>query len=160
LLVGDIQGVRDSYLATLDALRRRTLTTFEVSSRVRLTKTPADYLETRENRRELPYEAMLASGREEWSIGDKVRVYRTKTGTGSVVAELDDATLDHVDRRDYDVDHYARVLRDTYAARLARAFTPGDFAAMFADPDQFSLFAPVIGDIRSVLHSRGLNDAV
>ena len=30
-------------------------------------------------------------------------------------------------RRDYDVDHYARVLRETFAARLARAFTPADY---------------------------------
>ena len=156
LLAGDVVGVRDSYLATLDALRRRSLTTFDVSSRVRMTKSPAEYLATREGRRELPYEAMLASGRTSWSTGDKVRVYRTKAGTGGVVGEKDDtaSSEDSADRRDYDVDHYVRVLRETYAARLARAFTPGDFATMFADPDQLSLFSPAIESIRSVLSSR------
>jgi DNA polymerase, archaea type len=153
LLVGDIVGVRDTYLHTLDALRRRELTTFDVSSRVRMTKTPAHYLETRDSRREFSYEAMLASGRTTWSVGDKVRVYRTKTGSGGVVAESDDASTEDTDRRDYDVDHYSRLLRDTFAARLARAFTPGDFTAMFADPDQFSLFSPDIPSIRSVLHA-------
>jgi hypothetical protein len=60
--------------------------------------------------------------------------------------------------RDYDVDHYARVLRDTYAARLARAFTPGDFAAVFAEPDQLSLFAPPTSAMRPVLHRLPLPD--
>ena len=43
-----------------------------------VTKTPAEYFEVRDSRRELPYEAMLASGRKSWSIGDRIRVYRTK----------------------------------------------------------------------------------
>jgi DNA polymerase, archaea type len=144
LLVGDIAGVRDAYLVTIDALRRREMTTYEVSSRVRMTKTPAQYLETRESRRELSYEAMLACGRKTWSIGDRVRVYRTQTGNGGVVEE-------GVDRRDYDVDHYIHVLRDTFAERLSRAFMPDDFATLFADPLQPSLFPSSIDTIRSVL---------
>ena len=46
LLAGDVGGVRDVYVATLDALRRRELPTYDVSSRVRLTKTPAQYLDS------------------------------------------------------------------------------------------------------------------
>jgi hypothetical protein len=130
------------------------LSTHDVSSRVRMTKGPEEYLEVRESRRELQYEAMLASGRTTWSVGDKVRVYRTRAGGGGVVQEADDAAADAVDRRDYDIDYYSRILRDTYASRLAKAFTPGDFAALFADPDQFSLFTPPIGSIRSVLHAQ------
>jgi DNA polymerase, archaea type len=109
-----------------------------------MTKTPAQYLEIRESRRELSYEAMLASGRKTWRIGDRVRVYRTQTGSASVVEE-------GVDRRDYDVDHYVRVLRETFAERLSRAFTPDDFAALFADPLQPSLFPSSLETIRSVL---------
>jgi DNA polymerase I len=112
-----------------------------------LTKTPAEYLETRETRRELAYEAMLTSGRTQWSVGERVRVYRTRSGAGGVIEE-DDADAD---RRDYDVNHYARVLRETFAARLARAFTPEDFDAVFADPEQGSLFAPPLETIRTVL---------
>ena len=63
--------------------RRRELPTHDVSSRVRLTKTPAQYLETRDSRRELSYEAMLASGRTTWSVGERVRVYRTQTATAA-----------------------------------------------------------------------------
>ena len=48
---------------TVDALRRRELPTHDVSSRVRLTKTPERYLRGRDTRRELTYEALLASGR-------------------------------------------------------------------------------------------------
>jgi DNA polymerase I len=46
------------------------------------------------------------------------------------------------------------VLRDNYAARLARALTPTDFAAVFADPDQLSLLAPPTAAMRPVLDTR------
>jgi DNA polymerase elongation subunit (family B) len=153
LLAGDVGGVRDVYLATLDALRRRELPTHDVSSRVRLTKTPAQYLETRDSRRELSYEAMLASGRTSWSVGDRIRVYRTKSGSGGVIEEAEDEAIaiESADRRDYDVNHYARLLRETFAVRLARAFTPADYEAVVADPDQMSLFTPPVATIRTVL---------
>ena len=155
LLVDDVPGVRAIYLETVDALRRRELPTLKVASRVRLTKTPERYLETRENRRELPYEAMLASGRPRWHAGDKVRVYRTASGAGAVVPEVDDEGATELeDPRDYDVGHYERVLRDNFAPRLARAFRPDDYAVVFADPDQASLFAPPVESIHTVLTKR------
>ena len=149
LLRCDVAGVREAYLATLDALRRRELPSFEVSSRVRLTKSPMEYKFTREARRELAYEALLAIGRTDWSIGDKVRVYRTVQAGGGVIDE------DAPDRRDYDVAHYERVLRDTFAARLERAFEPVDYEAVFASPDQMLLFAPAVEEIRTVLTNAG-----
>jgi DNA polymerase elongation subunit (family B) len=153
LLAGDVGGVREIYVATLDALRRRELPAYDVSSRVRLTKTPAEYLETRDSRRELTYEAMLASGRTRWRAGDRIRVYRTRSGSGSVIEESEDETAaaGRTDGRDYDVEHYVGVLRETYAARLARAFTPDDYEVLLADPDQMSLFTPPIATIRTVL---------
>jgi len=153
LLVDDVVGVHETYLATVSALRRREISTHDVSSRVRLTKTPAQYLESRERRRELAYEAMLAAGRTAWSIGDRVRVYRSSAGEGALAVEADDDAGDdeRADRRDYDVEHYTRVLRDSFAVRLARAFTHEDFAAVFADPDQPSLFQPPITAIHSIL---------
>jgi DNA polymerase elongation subunit (family B) len=54
LLLGDIVGVRDTYLAALDRVRLRDLPTRDISSRVRLTKTPAEYFAVRESQRELP----------------------------------------------------------------------------------------------------------
>jgi DNA polymerase elongation subunit (family B) len=159
LLVGDVAGVRADYLETVDALRRREIPTLKVAARVRLTKSPERYLASRENRRELPYEAMLASGRDAWHVGDKVRVYRTRTGAGAVVPEVDDeGATEVVDHRDYDVVHYERVLRDNFASRLARAFTAEDFAVVFADPDQPSLFAPPVESIRPVLTKRVVRD--
>ena len=153
LLAGDVEGVRQAYLDTVMALRRRELPTRDVSSRVRLTRTPAGYLENRGDRRELAYEAMLASGRPSWSIGDRVRVYRTSTGYGHVVADPDDEGVDqeHADLRDYDVEYYERLLRDIFASRLARALTPADFAAVFADPDQLPLFPQSLAAMRTVL---------
>jgi DNA polymerase elongation subunit (family B) len=153
LLVGDVVGVREAYLETVAALRHRELPTHDVSSRVRLTKTKEQYLETRGSRRELSYEAMLAAGRSAWSVGDRVRVYRTRDGAGGVVEEREDGVPrnDAADPRDYDVDHYVRLLRDTYASRLSRAFTREDYAALIADPAQMQLFVPSIAAIRPVL---------
>jgi DNA polymerase, archaea type len=150
LLRGDVAGVRDAYLDAITALRARTYTTSDVAQRVRLTKTPEQYLESREKRRELPYEAMLAGGRREWSIGDRVHVYRREGGTGGLAAAPEDGA-EASDPRDYDVEYYVRLLLSTYAERLARAFTPEDFGVVFADPDQFSLFAPPVHSVRPVL---------
>jgi hypothetical protein len=99
---------------------------------------------------------MLSSGRTSWSIGDRVRVYRTKAGEGRVLPEHDDAVgNESAAARDYDVDHYVRLLRDTFAARVARAFTPADFDAVFADPDQLSLLPPSLATMRPVLTVAG-----
>ncbi len=111
------------------------------------------YLATRQTRRELSYEAMLAAGRTTWSIGDRVRIYRTRSGSGGVIQDSDDAAIvvESEGQPDYDVDHYTRLLRDTFAARLITAFTPEDYEAVFADPVQLSLFSPPLDGIRTVL---------
>ena len=112
LLVGDIVGVRETYLAALDRVRLRELPTRDISSRVRLTKTPAEYFAVRESRRELPYEAMLASGRTSWSVGDRIRVYRKRNGGCGLLEESEEGHgTNNRDDRDYDVNHYARQLR-------------------------------------------------
>jgi DNA polymerase elongation subunit (family B) len=155
LLEDDVGGVRETYLQTIAALRRRELSTREVSSRVRLSKTREQYLATRESRRELSYEAMLASGRSPWTVGERVRVYRVESGQGRLVPDRDagEAGPTGGDPRDYDVEHYVRLLRTTYASRLARAFTPDDYAAVFADPEQPSLYASALGSVHPVLTS-------
>jgi DNA polymerase, archaea type len=149
LLVGDIVGVRETYLETVTAIGGRLLPTRDVASRVRLTKSPERYLASREKRKELPYEAMLASGRTDWEIGERVHVYRKQNGEGGVASADDDTP--YADPRDYDTAYYLRLLRSTYAQRLARAFAPEDFGIVFADPDQYSLFTPAIESIRTVL---------
>lgn len=154
LLAGDIPGVRTGYLEAVEALRNRTLSTREVSSRVRLTKSPAQYQDSRESRRELAYEALLAAGRTTWRVGDRIRVYRAKGGIGRVVEDATGEVRGPPDPPDYDVDYYLRLLTETYSARMARAFAPEDFAALFADPDQPSLFAPSFATMKPVLRTR------
>ncbi|MGA3040706.1 MAG: DNA polymerase domain-containing protein [Bryobacteraceae bacterium] len=156
LLVGDVAGVREAYLSAVDRLRRRELPTRDVSSRVRLTKTPAEYFAVRESRRELPYEAMLASGHRSWSAGDRMRVYRKRKGGCGLLDETEDGAdgRSTLDDRDYDVDHYARQLRLTFASRLACAFTAADYETVFANPDQMSLFMPEVTAIRPVLKKK------
>jgi len=153
LLRGDLPAVRDAFARTVTALRRRELPTYDVSSRVRLTKSPARYLQARERRRELTYEAMLAAGRTTWSVGDRVRVYRTAGGDGGVVPEGEDGARDGSagDPRNYDVEHYVAALRDIYAERLSRALTPEAFLAIVSDPDQPSLFDMTLDTERPTL---------
>ena len=153
LLHDDIAGVRDVFVATINALRRREVPTRDVSSRVRLTKSPARYLESRERRRELAYEALLMNGHTTWSVGDRIRVYRTGNGEGGIVDS--DAADEDSDARDYDVEYYVRLLRETYAARLSRALSPEDFTAVFEDPDQLSLLPPSFETMRPILTRLG-----
>jgi DNA polymerase elongation subunit (family B) len=148
LLTGDIAGVQRAYVDAVDALRRRAYPTADVSAGVRLSKTPEEYLAQRGDRRELAYEAMLASGRARWTAGERARVYRA---AGDRAALLDGDAGDDAGARDYDVEYYLRVLRDNFAARMARAFAPDDFAEVFADPAQPSLFARPLDRMQTIL---------
>ncbi|HEY3801651.1 MAG TPA: DNA polymerase domain-containing protein [Kofleriaceae bacterium] len=147
LLAGDVPGMRAAYLETIAELRGRRVKTYDVSSRVKLTKSAAEYGQSREARRELAYEALLAAGRTSWTVGDRVRVYRAIGGAAGLVEDDDQVDAP----RDYDVEHYIRVLRDSFASRLQRAFEPDDFATLFDDPDQLSLFAKSPAAIRPIL---------
>lgn len=143
LLAGDVRGVRAVYADAVRALRARELPTTDVSMLARLTKGPEQYLATRAKRRELTYEAVLASGRTAWAVGEKVRVYRATAGRAGLLPPAEDEGDTAPDPRDYDGAHYARVLRDSYATRFARAFSAEGFEAVFADPDRPSLFARI-----------------
>jgi DNA polymerase elongation subunit (family B) len=149
LLGDDVPGVRAVYVETLDQLRARLIPTEQVAITARLTKTPAAYESSRAQRRELAYEALLTAGRTKWGRGERVRVYRAVGGAAALLAE--NGAGAPADPRNYDVAYYARLLRETFAARLERAFTPDDFANLFADPQQPSLFAPPIEDIQPTL---------
>ena len=145
LLLGDVAGVRAAFVSTVQALRRRELPTFQVCSRVRLTKTPEQYGQLREQRRELPYEALLEAGLEHWAVGDRAYVYRRQQGRAGLW------TADAADARDYDVDHYVRLLRESFATRLARGLTTADFDAVLSDPDRPSLFERSLVGARPIL---------
>jgi hypothetical protein len=154
LLTGDVAGVQEAYAATVSAIRRRALPTGAMTARMKLAKTPAQYLALRGERRELAYEAVLASGRTSWTAGERVRVYRASGGRAALLGDALDLDGDDdgaADPRDYDVEYYLRILRQNFAARLARGLTAEDFAAVFADPDQPSLFAPRLSELQPIL---------
>jgi DNA polymerase, archaea type len=140
LLVSDVAGVRTVFVQVVDALRRRRFSTAHVASRVRLTKSPAEYAATRDSRLEFPYEAMLLSGRDDWSVGERVHVYRRMDGRPGLWRGGTEEAEPEQDPRDYDVEHYVRQLRENFAIRLARGLTPDDFEAVVSDPDRPSLF--------------------
>jgi len=146
LLDEDVPGVRAAFHDTVIALRRRELPTRDVSSLVRLTKTPDEYLAIRGERHEAPYEALLAAGRSRWHAGERVRIYRSVAGARLVTG---------TDVRDYDSAHYERVLRDTFVQRLVRAFDPADVDDVFDDPEQPSLFPRDLSQVSTVLAQAG-----
>lgn len=168
----DVAGVRAAFLETASAIRRRELSTPDMATRVRLSKTPEAYMAARSAHAEAQYEALLAAGRTRWHPGERVRFYRASAGnfvwlpdeaeetsassdwdeTGEELEDIQPATKNvfqagnlssadaHADRRDYDIDHYLRVLVTSYAARLRKAFAPEDFVELFRHDEQPGLF--------------------
>ncbi len=53
-----------------------------------------------------------------------------------------------IDRRDYDSEHYLRILRDSYAERLRVVFEPEDFSQLFRLDGQQGLFDRPIEQMR------------
>lgn len=153
LLRNDVTGVRECYVETVSALRTRTLAVHDVASTVRLTKDAVTYAAARDTRRELPYEAMLSGGRDSWKRGERVRVYRSVHGPALALEprELSSGATVTTSVPDYDVEYYVRLLRDSFASRLERAFRAADLASVFADPVQPSLFAADTSAIETVL---------
>jgi hypothetical protein len=101
-----------------------------------LSKTPQAYRKAR--RKEEQYEVLLATGQQTWRPGQRVRYYQTRTGKRL----LDDH------QGDYDPEYYVQKLRDVYCARLARAFTPQDFQALFETSP--TLFEPDLSAIKPI----------
>jgi DNA polymerase elongation subunit (family B) len=151
LLVKNIVGVRSAYVETVEALRRRSLPTAKLASQLRLTKSPQAYLATRGSRREAAYEALLLHGRDQWKVGEHIKVYRA-TGSRAALLEEPGQEGQADPPRDYDVAYYVRLLKEAFAARLARAFSSDDFATLTSDPEQPSLFAPPITSIQCCLN--------
>lgn len=155
LLRADVLGVRRIYVDTVLDLRRRALPTEQVTTLSRLTKASEQYLDSRKNRREFVYEALLLSGRKHWHAGERVRVYRAENGRPALLSwDPDEQARDvtpRQDPRDYDVEYYVRSLRVNFASRLERAFTAEHFELLFADPQQPSLFERLLAEARPLL---------
>ena len=175
-MTGNVLGVRNVYLQTVQALRERLFTASEVAARVRLSKSPQEYLARRATHTEQAYEALLAAGRTKWAPGERVRFYRAMNGNLVWIPdEREEVTFDsedelavsddgkqsakgkkslHADdvsnRRDYDVEHYLRVLVTSYASRLRKAYTGADFEQLFRLDDQLGLFDRPVEDIQPI----------
>jgi DNA polymerase, archaea type len=175
-MTGDVIGARNTYLQTTEALRQRALPASAVAARVRLSKSPEAYQATRAAHTEQAYEALLRAGRNRWTPGERVRFYRALGGAPiwipdeSETISFDEAGRAEVradehrtnepplpsyaddvkDRRDYDVDHYLRVLVTSYASRLRKAYTVEDFEQLFRVDEQLGLFDRPIEGIEPI----------
>jgi DNA polymerase elongation subunit (family B) len=165
-MTGDVVGARQAFLETTQALRRRLLSPSDVAARVRLSKSPEDYKASRAGHAEQAYEALLAAGRTKWTPGERVRFYRASGGAavwipdesegisldeagetevkgwggGQRISQLSIHPDDVKNHRDYDVDHYLRVLVTSYASRLRKAYAAEDFEQLFRMDEQLGLF--------------------
>lgn len=139
LLQGDVPGVRRSFLKTVAGLEARQYALEDVAIRVRTTKNSEQYAAS--SRSEAIYEALLNSGYQHWSKGEKVRIYRANNGQWRLLGEVES-------NRDYDVRHYVQVLRESYAERLRKAFNPQDFEQLFRLDRQPGLFDRALKTIR------------
>ena len=169
-MTGNTPGVRQAYVDMAIALRTRALPASDVGARVRLSKTPEAYNASRATHPEPQYEALLNAGRTRWFPGERVRFYRSQAKKYVwLPEETEEAAIGNewgeeesegknieasslreevANRRDYDVDHYLRVLVTSYAARLRKAFTSEDFDQLFRVEEQPSLFDMPIEDIQ------------
>jgi hypothetical protein len=92
-------------------------------------KTSAQYRAAK--RREEQYEVLLAAGREEWKSNERVTYYQARDRRKKLLEEY---------ANDYDPEYYVKRLRQTYAQRLAKAFTAEDFELIFQDGRTPGLF--------------------
>ncbi len=166
-MTGNVLGVRDAYLETTKALRARAFPVSDVAARVRLSKSREAYQTSRAGHTEQAYEALLAAGRTKWAPGERVRFYRAPGGASIWVPdESEDISFNEAEepavgagemgepgeparhshasdakkQRDYDVEHYLRVLVTSYASRLRKAYSPEDFEQLFRLDEQLGLF--------------------
>ncbi|NTV62063.1 MAG: DNA polymerase [Oscillochloris sp.] len=144
-MLGDIAGLRGHFLATVADLQARRYTAAEVASRVRLSKSPERYRAS--HQREGQYEAILAAGRSEWQPGERVRYYRASGGRYRWLPDDSPHSAELNDARDYDSEHYIRVLVENYADRLRKAFRPADFDQIFRADAQLGLFDEPVEEI-------------
>jgi DNA polymerase, archaea type len=153
------------YRDTQEALRQRRFPVSDVATRMRLSKDSKTYLAKRTKHTEAQYEALLVAGRKQWRAGERVRFFRSQQGVPVWLPdESDDASpisdeeeADEVeeseeslfsaasapsltDRKDYDIEHYLRILRDSYAERLRVVFEAEDFSQLFRLDGQQGLF--------------------
>ncbi|MBC8160370.1 MAG: DNA polymerase, partial [Roseiflexaceae bacterium] len=145
LLRGDVPGVAEAFQQTANALRQRDLTANDVATRVRLSKSPEEYLSTRTRHQQQQYEALLAAGRRDWRPGERVRFYRRADKSAVWLPDAleqhnQQQTTDDGQQTDYDIEHYLNILVGSYAERLKKAFAPGDFAQLFRADTQIGLF--------------------
>ena len=172
-MTGDVMGAREAFLATVEALRQRKYPASDVAARVRLSKSPETYQVSRSGHMEQAYEALLAANRSRWTPGERVRFYRASGGVSVWIPDESEAiSFEEADpleggkgtneannsfvpahanaikdRRDYDVEHYLRVLVTSYASRLRKAYAAEDFAQLFRSDEQLSLFDSPIEQI-------------
>jgi DNA polymerase I len=175
-MTGDVAGARKAYLETAEALRQRLFPASDVAARVRLSKSPEAYQARRARNAEQAYEALLAAGRTKWVPGERVRFYRVVGGASVWIPdESEDIAFDdgeeaegkaggrklnepllpnhageRKDHRDYDVEHYLRVLVTSYASRLRKAYAAEDFEQLFRVDEQLGLFDRPIEQIQPI----------
>ncbi|MEJ7653235.1 MAG: hypothetical protein WKH64_07770 [Chloroflexia bacterium] len=124
LLDLDFAGVRECFERTVAAVRAHELPVEDLTAAVYLSKSETEY--ARAGRVEEQYEVFKAAGRS-WQPGDRAVYYQAAVGRRKAKKLYEPGATD------YDAEYYVKKLRDTYAARLAKAVAPEDLNSLFGE---------------------------
>jgi DNA polymerase elongation subunit (family B) len=140
ILNDNVPAIRELYKSICADIRGRRLSVEDVCAMITVSKSPEEYRNS--DRREEPYEVLLAAGRNTWRMGERVRFYRAR----GHIRKLADDFAD-----DYDCEYYCMRLRTVFAAKLSKAIDDEGLRRLL--DDQLELFGGGLEDIR-VLTSR------
>lgn len=142
LLAREPAALRALYRDFAARLRERQVSVDELCVSTSLSKTPEQY--RRAERREEPYELLLAAGHHEWRPGERVRSYHALGERKRLAEEYAD---------DYDVEYYVAKLRRVGLQRLAKALPEGELQSLLAEEPAPA--RPEAGEVQLVMfHER------
>jgi DNA polymerase, archaea type len=127
LLSGDVVGLRQVFLETVNLLRTGGVRLEDLCVQVTLHKSPAQY--RRGGTHEEPYEVLLAAGVRSWRVGQRIRYFRAHGGEPRLLLEGGDASTLQAD-----TEYYVQRLCSLYCQQFAQAFTRQDFSRVFRLP--------------------------
>jgi len=140
LLRGEIEGLSPLYRQVIKRLQLGAYTNAEVASRVKVNKSQEQYLQSRHERQEAAYEALLRADTS-WRIGERLFFYQ-QAAAGLTLLEDPHGS-------DYDAPFYVRQLMSGYASRLKKGLSHTDFQQLFTQ-EQGGLFDIPLAQMRSV----------
>jgi len=140
LLNEEIERIPQLYRQVVKRLQVGGYTNAEVASRVKVNKSQEEYLQSRSERQEALYEALIRAGRP-WRAGERFVFYQQAAAGLSLLEDQEGCN--------YDAPFYVQQLMNGYASRLKKGLRHADFQQLFAQ-QQDGLFDIPFAQMQSV----------